>query len=152
MFLAGDNTALRERKVRSFLAEEPSVALMVAAVNFEWTVSRAVMFLSTTKNTKLHNEMIKFHGPDNYKKLWKQEVVPQGHLTLVQVIPNWDDVLKAFDERNRIVHGKKRHTRNMATPHVEALLAAVSAIATYCDARGKPLTRRMPVRPVRRVR
>jgi len=152
MFLASDSAAIRERKVLSFIAKEPSVALMVAAVNFEWTISRAVMFLSTTKNTALREKMIRFHGPDNYKKLWKQEVVPQGHQALVEVVANWDRVLLAFDERNRIVHGKKRHTRNMATPHVEALLTAVQSIAAYCENSGKSLTHRMPVRPASRTK
>ena len=146
MFLAGDRVDQREIKIRSFLNSEPSVALLLAAVNFEWTISRAVLFLSTTKNTALRNKLRDYCSPDKYKKLWKEEVVPNGHLPLVKLVRNWSSVLKGFNARNVIVHGKDRYTKNMAMPHIEALLEGARYVDTYCRDCGKPLYERMPVR------
>jgi hypothetical protein len=128
------------------LSSEPSIALLLAAVNFEWTISRAVLFLSTTKNTALRQKLRDYYSPDKYKELWKEEVVPHGHLSLAKLVRNWSSVLKGFDARNVIVHGKDRYTKNMATPHVEALLEGARFVDTYCQDHGKPLYERMPVR------
>jgi hypothetical protein len=146
MFLASDRIDQRENKIRSFLSSEPSIALLLAAVNFEWTVSRAVLFLSTTKNTTLRQKLRDYYSLDKYKELWKNEVVAHGHLPLAKLVRNWSSVLKGFDARNVIVHGKDRYTRNMATPHVEALLKGARFVDKYCQDRGKPLYERMPVR------
>lgn len=45
MFLASDRVAHREHKVRRLLGSDPSLGVIFAAVNFEWTVCRAVLFL-----------------------------------------------------------------------------------------------------------
>lgn len=41
MFLASDDLDRRAGKVQSFLYSEPGVLLLLAAVNFEWTVMEA---------------------------------------------------------------------------------------------------------------
>lgn len=146
MFMASDTASQREKKIRSFLGSEPSVALLLAAVNFEWTVSRAIMFLSTTKNSALRQKLRNYYSPKKYKELWKDEVVPHGHSTLTKLVHNWSSVLKGFDARNIIVHGRDRYTRNMATPHVNALIDGVGFVDKYCRDHGKPLHERMPIR------
>jgi hypothetical protein len=146
MFLAGDRVDQRETKIRQFLRSEPSLALILAAVNFEWTVSRAVLFLSTTGNTLLRKKMKDYYSIEKYKELWAGEVVPRGHLPLASLVRNWSSVREGFGARNVIVHGKGRYTEKMATPHVNALLTGVRFLETYCQDRGRPLNERMPVR------
>ena len=119
----------------------------MAAVNFEWTVCRAVLFLSKSPNSALRRRMRDYHSLDSYKKLWKLEVVSDGERkTLARVVRNWSSVQKAFEARNRLVHGRDRYTRNMAKPHVEALLQGVGYVDAYCEEQGVPLHRRMPIR------
>lgn len=146
MFLASDRIEQREKKIRDFLSTDPSIALILAAVNFEWTVSRAVLFLSTTKNTVLRKKMRDYYSPKKYNDLWSEEVVPNGHAPLTKIVRNWSSILKGFDARNVIVHGKDRYTKNMATPHIDAVLKGISFVDTYCKNCGKPLYERMPVR------
>lgn len=147
MFLASDRVIHREQKIRRFLSSEPGLALILAAVNFEWTMSRAILFLSKTANAELRRKMLEYHSPDKYKDLWKEEVVDSaGVPRLPSVIRNWSNVLTAFKARNRLVHGKDRYTRNMATPHIEALLAGVQFVDRYCEGLGAPLYGRMPIR------
>lgn len=147
LFLASETKQQREIRVRRFLATDPSIALMLAAVNFEWTVCRAVLFLSRRPNSELRAVMEKYYSLDKYKDLWKLEVVAERRCDrLSVVVENWFSVTKAFEERNRLVHGKDRCTMKMATPHVDALLQGVSFIDEYCESLGYPLFRRMPVR------
>jgi len=146
MFLASDHVDHRENKIRSFISSEPGVALLLAAVNVEWTISRAVLFLSTTENVVLRKKLRNYYSPDKYKELWKEEVTPNGHLSLCQLVRNWSSVRKGFEARNVLVHGKGRFTRNMAIPHIEALLEGAGYVDKYCRDNGKPLYERMPVR------
>ena len=88
-----------------------------------------------------------YYSLDAYKDLWRSEVESPTHPTgLARLIRNWADVRKAFVARNILVHGKGRYTRNMAAPHINALLEGVSYIDAYCRSRGVSLERRMPVR------
>lgn len=147
MFMASDNKLCREYKVRFHLRSEPGISLLVAAVNFEWTVCRAVLFLSRTPNSKLRAKMRDYFSLEGYKELWKLEVAaPQACETLAGVVRNWSSVRKAFEARNRLVHGRDRFTRNMATPHVEALVVGAGYVDDYCRSLGYPLCDRMPVR------
>jgi hypothetical protein len=75
MFLASDTKKHRELRIRSFLMADPSVSLLVAAVNFEWTVYRAILFLSKRPNSELRSLMAKYFSLESYKELWNLEVV-----------------------------------------------------------------------------
>lgn len=147
MFLASDQVIYREHKIRKFMGSDPGISLVLAAVNFEWTVCRAILFLSATPNVALREKMANYFSLEKYKQLWKEEIAtPKGGPTLPIVVTNWDKVREAFCARNRLVHGRDRYTRNMATPHVEALLKGVASIDSYCERAGIPLHARMPVR------
>jgi hypothetical protein len=147
MFLASDTKKRRELRVRSFLAVDPSVSLLVAAVNFEWTVCRAILFLSKRPNSELRSLMAKYFSLDSYKELWNLKVVAGRNFSpLAIVVRNWSVVRKAFEARNRLAHGRDRYTKNMATPHVEVLLRGASYIDEYCQSLGYPLFGRMPIR------
>ena len=73
--MASDRKETREYKVRRHLDADPAVSLLLAAVNFEWTVCRAVLFLSKTPNSKLRALMRDYYSLERYKQLWKKEIV-----------------------------------------------------------------------------
>jgi hypothetical protein len=126
--------------------------LLLAAVNFEWTVGRAVLFLSDSPNSELREHMRACYGLDSYKGLWKAEVeTDTSRKSLPDIVRNWSSVRKAFEARNRLVHGRGRCTRNMAEPHVDSLVKAVAYVDSYCEFLGYPLHSRMPVRRRRRL-
>ena len=68
MFLANDSKEHRESKIRRFLTTEPGISLLLAAVNFEWTVCRAVLFLSKRPNSELRLLMASYYSLDAYKE------------------------------------------------------------------------------------
>jgi hypothetical protein len=49
MFLVKDNINYRQTKIRSFLSNEPAIAVILAAADFEWSVRRAIRALGTHK-------------------------------------------------------------------------------------------------------
>ncbi len=128
------------------------MSLLLAAVNFEWTVCRAVLFLSQTPNSELRARMGDYYSLEAYKDLWKSEVVAARPLDpLAVVVRNWSSVRKAFLARNRLVHGRDRYTRNMAKIHIVSLLEGAGYVDAYCESLGFPLHGRMLVRRKRRV-
>jgi len=123
------------------------VALVVAAVYFEWTLSRAIVGLSRRPNKEVRQDLERVRGFDAYKDVWRRET---GHLhdakTLPQVVRDWHGVRTAFEARNVIVHGRDRYTRNMALPKVDSLLAGVSDVCAYCLSHGLDVNARLPQR------
>src|SRR6266487_5330353 len=103
MFLAGDALNRREQKIRDFVDKEPAIAVLLAAANFEWTLCRALLFLSKTPNQELRHKIAGVRGFDSYKKLWHKELVG---------LYNGE----GFEMRNKLIHGQDRVTRNMAIP------------------------------------
>ena len=147
MFLASDQKEQRELKVRRYLASDAGMSLVLAAVNFEWTVCRAVLFLSRSPNSELRARMREYYSLDGYKNLWKLEVVgKKRRKPLAKVVRNWSSVRSAFAARNVLVHGRDRYTRNMAEPHIESLLKGVAYVDNYCRLLGCSLHDRMPIR------
>jgi len=53
MFLVSDGIGRREQRVRNYLTQEPILAVLLAAGNFEWTVYRAIMCLGCEPNAEL---------------------------------------------------------------------------------------------------
>ncbi len=134
MFLASEPAQYREAKIRKWLYTEPSIALLVAAVHFEWTICRAVLFLSSRPNQEIRKEVAVVYGLEKYKDFWCMEIVSlRGGHSLPSIVSDWKAVTDAYKARHSLVHGRDRYTRNMAAPHVEALLNAAAKIREYCE-------------------
>lgn len=147
MFMASHSKEVRARKILGYLARDPGVSLLLAAVNFEWTVGRAMLFLSGTPNSKQRVSMKKCHGLKAYEDLWAVEVaLPRKSDQLSKIVANWAEVRDAFNTRHLLVHGRDGVTKKMAVPHVQALIEGASHIDEYCERLGFALSRRMPVR------
>lgn len=151
MFLAHDTLEQTASRLWEVFQTEPSIALIAAAAYFEWTVSRALMFLSTTPNVELHAKLQKTYGLEKYKDLWKVELSDKTeHKRLPEVVVRWKEVTNAFNARGSLVHGRDRYTKNMARPVIEVLLEACSNVRKYCESYGYDLTERVPVRRTKR--
>ena len=152
MFLVSHSLETRAKEIRSWMGKHPSVSLIVAAVYVEWTMSRAIVGLSRRPNQEVRALLERTYGLDRYRKLWNAEM---QHLHdargLPDLIRDWNAVRLAFAARNVLVHGKDRYTPNMAKPHVDALIAAVSDICAYSLNNGVDINQRLPMRRVKHV-
>lgn len=147
MFLVGEHSVTREARIRALLTAEPPIAVILAAVNVEWTVRRAVLALGRSPNRDIRQRLVNCHGLDKYKELWKAEVSRGGRLpTLPQVVREWAELRKAFVLRHRLVHGANSCTAVYAMPRVEVMLAASADIRRFCADQGVDLHDRLKVR------
>ena len=152
MFLVSHSHEYRAREIRSWLPKQPSVALVIAAVYFEWTLCRAIIGLSKRPNKEVRAELVTKYGLTGYKDVWRDELahLPSA-LPLSRVVKDWHGVTKAFEARNVLVHGRDCYTPNMAEPHVECLLRAVSDVFAYCLENGLNVNRRLPQRRAKKA-
>ena len=147
MFLASDTLFTREARIRRYLSRDPSVAVLLAAAHFEWTVSRTILVLSSAPNTVLHEGLAQVYGLEKYKDYWRDTLVRSHQCPpLPKVVSNWNDVHEAFAWRHRLIHARDRCTRNMATPQVENMLLAAASIWSFAEERGAALNAKLRVR------
>ena len=129
MFLVSDKQTDRHEKIRSFLATEPAIAVLLAAIDFEWTVRRAILALGTSPTKDIRVSMENASGPKRYKEVWNEEVKPQLGETLVEAVPDWFGLTEAFQYRHRLVHGiQGTIPAEKAIDSVEAFLGASTAL------------------------
>lgn len=106
MFFVSDTQANRHRLIRSFHSKsQDMIAVILAAVDFEWTVRRAILALGTSSTKEIRKSLETSWGLEKYKDLWREEVATRLHVTLVEVIPHWGELRELFRFRDRLVHG-----------------------------------------------
>lgn len=150
MFLVTHPPELRHRKIGSFLPDEPVIAILLAAVDFEWTVRRAIIALGTNPNKFIRETVLsRCHGADDYKDAWKDEVKSHLGKGLPEIVPDWKFLKEqSFVMRHQVIHGVTgMPTSRKAQDRVEAFLAASRSITGYAASQETPIWgKRLPVR------
>jgi hypothetical protein len=147
MFLVSDSPDRRAHQIRYWVHEYPSVSLLIASAYFEWTICRTLLALSSRPNRQIRDDLEKVYGLDRYKDFWWTELRHlEGRLRLPEIVGDWQGVTAAYNARNRLIHGRDRYTRNMASPKVDCLLAAVNDLRKFALNHGVDINRRLPVR------
>lgn len=114
MFFVSDNQELRHNRIRAFLTDDSAtVAVILAAIDFEWSVRRAILALGTSPTKHIREvTFARFHGGySDYCDAWKDEVRCWLGQSLAQVIPHWSRLVNKKDGavrlRGKIVHGSQ---------------------------------------------
>jgi hypothetical protein len=142
MFLVSDTPKARHEKIRSFLEREPVIAVLLAAVDFEWTVRRAILALGRNPTKFIRENVInRASGLGDYKDSWRDEVKPSFRVGLAEVIPAWEFFkTEAYPLRNRLVHGVSGVVGTAyAAERVEAILKASAALVTFAECHKEPI-------------
>jgi hypothetical protein len=151
MFFVSDSQKERHTRIRAFVTDESAtIAVILAAVDFEWSVRRAILALGTSP-TKHIREVVfaKFHGGyGNYADAWKKEVAVWLKQSLDQAIPHWsrltDKKVGAVRLRGQIVHGAHVSvSANFASPRVEDWLAASTLLEALANEHRTSLYKRI---------
>lgn len=146
MFFVSDTQKQRHKMIRSYLAQDRApIAVVLAAVDFEWTVRRAIMALGSSPTPHIRKVVMKnISGLRGYKESWKAEVQPRLKLSLPQVIPHWSNLTDAFVLRGKLVHGVVGSVKfEHATPSVEVILSASKLLEELAAEQGTTLYRRI---------
>ena len=109
MFLVRQSITERHSYIECFLdCDDASVAVLLAAADFERCIRRAILALgqSPTKNIREGLFSQHFHGLEAFKEGWKKEVKPRLGVNLANdVVRDWGRFKKAFGFRHQLIHG-----------------------------------------------
>lgn len=150
MFLVSDTLVSRRTKIRQFMDDEPAIAVLLAAADFEWTVRRAILLLGHDPNLDIRDgDLHKASGLWRYEKAWNNQVTPQYGRALSDVVPDWEYLEeKAMPLRHALIHGERGTTSgSYAKDRVEAILAATKSVVDFASGKGKNVFARLDVRP-----
>ena len=149
MFFVNDTIEARHAKIRTFLAKEPVIAVLLATADFEWTVRRAIAALGRNPTRYIHETLLKnVSGLERYREVWKREVGKRLAKDLSEVVPDWTSLKQeAFGLRHRLIHGAAGTVGiSYARVRVETILAASRAIKEFADANSEPIYGRKIIR------
>ncbi|MBK7886944.1 MAG: hypothetical protein IPJ86_06440 [Bacteroidetes bacterium] len=134
MFLVKDKSVDRESRILKFVENDPALAIIMATIHFEWTIQRAIISLSILPNKEVRRNLKMVYGIKKYKDCWKELISDVLFLPkLPTIVKEWNAVIKAFELRNQLVHGKTSCSIRFATPRVKSLIDAARLIRIFCE-------------------
>lgn len=161
MFLVSDSVESKRSKIEAFMNDgEPSIALLLAVIDLERTLRRAILALGKTPTPELGKRLGKRlpnkdlskgeigyrSGLDGLNDAWKDEVQKVYKTPLHSLTRYWSTVKKACDLRNELVHGARaRTTREFSKRKIEAVIDLTQEIHEFTLSKGQDLNK-----PVRR--
>ncbi|MDO5317697.1 MAG: hypothetical protein Q4G65_03635 [bacterium] len=120
MFLVSDGRDKRKQTIARHAIDDLAVGVILAAIDFEWTCRRCILALGYEPTMRMKEEFVdqKWFGRE-LKVAWQEKVQRGNHksiCSLSEVFDKWakencgcyvvwQDVMHAFDIRNKIVHG-----------------------------------------------
>ncbi|PZO52913.1 MAG: hypothetical protein DCF16_08190 [Alphaproteobacteria bacterium] len=148
MFLVSDSIRERHKVIEKYLdTDEASIAILLAAADFERSVKRAILALGQSPTKDIKEKLIgrRFHGPEAFKSAWRAEVQRRHDVDLANgVVRNWSEFVQAYECRNRLIHGTtNRMTTAYASRAARKILAASSAVHKFAADRAHDLDKRI---------
>lgn len=170
MFRISDLPWQRRERILGFLHEgEPVVAVLLASLDFERTVRRAIIALGTSptkviavrlgreddgRGTTANLEPRKPYSSnlEGYKEAWKEEVKPRvGKSLCHDVIKKWSVLRDAFQLRHALIHGDRGSTSvTYSTPRIEIILDATLQVHDFAKLKRCNLCTKIKARYKRR--
>lgn len=148
MFLVSDTQEKRHKKLRSLFENDPVIGVILSAIDFEWTVRRAILALGQRPTKEIRQTVLNnCSGLTRYNDAWRKEVYPCRGKTLPQVVERWNDLREAFKLRHTLVHGVNgTTTKEYASERVEIILASSEQVYQFIKGRKKEIFGRRIVR------
>ncbi len=142
MFIVNDSLEIRHGKIRRYAEEEATVGLILAAVDLEWTIRRAILALGKNSTKYIKVQVLsngKKSGLKHYNNCWRDEVKPIHSIGLPDFIDDWQLLINAFELRNRLVHGRGVSGEAFTRARMETCLNASEKLAKFAAEHCSPL-------------
>ena len=148
MFLVSDTLEGRRELIRSYDGKQSTLGTLLAVIDFEWTVRRAIIVLAYLPTKEVRQDIERCSGAPAYKEKWKKHVSPRFEVLLEGVVPDWTSLKDgAFIMRHKIVHGVQVTAKeDDAIEKRDIALGASAAICDFAMARGFDIYSKLPVR------
>lgn len=146
MFLVQQTMAERHEYVSRFMdGDDASIAVLLAAADFERCIRRAILGLGMSPTKEIRENFFRqhFHGPRRFKEVWRIEVKPRiGRNLADEVVPRWDSVERAYSFRHRLIHGiPGKLSPELASGVARTFLKAAVAVGRVAGEHGVDLDR-----------
>ena len=136
----------REKHIRDREQEDITIAVICAAVHFEWTIKRFILKLGKSSTKAIRSRLEGIYGKEQYEKIWKDEVLAK-YSSLYTIIDK-KQLKGAFDVRGRIVHGNGLGNPKKAHEAVESFLSASGKLRNFAEKHGENLDTRLKTRRI----
>ncbi len=161
LFSVGYGSENRERYINSLLENDPTIALILASVHFEWTIKRAILTLSSAPSKSLREKLESTYLLLSNNKLvgldeiWHQEVgISIKNASFDKIIGNLTLILGeggAKSLRGKIIHGNGTISKAVAREAVSSYFVACENIRKLAKRNGKNLDQKLRPRSNRKI-
>lgn len=147
----------RSKRIREFFKIQPVLGYLMAVIDFEWTIRRAIVMMSGCPAGVIKRllETKKYSGWREYKDCWRicvEEMRGVGMPTLEHVVfggtitgEKQEAMCAALLLRHRVVHGQESSLpKDKAKEGLEVIIGASENIVQFVDKHyGKPMFSRI---------
>lgn len=140
----------REMEIQKMLTTDRSVAVILAAVHFEWMIKRGILKLSHSPTRQLRQKLedvytLTSKKQTSYKDIWDAEVgCHYRNAALGNVLGSMTSIQNtALKVRGRIIHGNGTPSKDEAEKAVDLYLSTARKIALFAAKHGKDLNTRL---------
>ena len=145
-FVTRETRESRSKRIREFFKLQPVLGYLMAVIDFEWTIRRAIVMMSGCPASVIRErlETKRYSGWGAYKECWRlcvEETRADGIPTLEHVVFDGDITVEkqeaiglAFLLRHKVVHGQASSLpKAKANMGLEVLLGASENIVKFVD-------------------
>lgn len=157
MFKYSENREKRRKMIHTIAEINPGAGVILAVVDFEWTLNRCILVLGKSPTVTLRDALLcaPITGMETQKKIWKTEIKSQALTTLFDKwaekndLPTiaWSDIKTAQYCRNQLVHGVRSIDDNTAKVVTDILENACEILCRFAESRKKNIYGRLHPRP-----
>ena len=144
MFTVSYGSRCREEKIREMAESDPTTAVILASVHFEWMIKRAILKIGLSPTRNLRSELEGIYklkdnqNHNDYISIWNREVAAQMKKSkLGTVLGNLHKIQRgALTVRGRIIHGNGTVSNEVGVATVEVFIKASKKIREFLEKRG----------------
>lgn len=155
MFSVEYGIANREKRINEIASSDPTTAVILAAVHFEWMMKRSILKLGCAPTASLRNELedvyklaISGEKQKDYRSFWKREIACRfKNSTLGAVLGNLHTLqASTMKVRGRVIHGNGTVSSEVAYDAIEEFMNAANKLTTFALKHSENLDEKLKTR------
>ena len=145
MFLVHDTHEERLELIRKLAKIDMAVAVIIAAMYFEWTYRRAILALGCSTTKVIREEILDGATFNDYPRIWNKEVYPRLNIHIEDVLKNFTFKNNpALTLRNKLVHAESGTVKSdYGNEKVEEIISAIEGLNKFALKYYEPLSRKI---------
>ena len=155
MFTVGFGIANREERIIEIGDTDPTTAVILSAVHFEWMIKRAILKLGCSPTAALRKELERIYkleaggsNQEDYRSIWKREVARRfRNAQLGKVLGNLHTLQNStMKVRGRVIHGNGTISEEVAEKAIMEFMNAANKLTNFALKHGENLDEKLKTR------